>query len=74
MTPAIANKSVVPGLHVRYEKAGLIFDALPIPWNADAVIVEANVRVPSSAPSLSSLPPSRVVGLSLRRQHLSPRH
>src|SRR5260370_42181457 len=38
------------GLHVRYEKAGLILDALPIPWNADAVIVEANVRkAPSRA-------------------------
>lgn len=38
------------GLHVRYEKAGLIFDVLPIPWNADAVIVEANVRLPKGAP------------------------
>ncbi|MBI3822059.1 MAG: hypothetical protein HY289_05185 [Planctomycetes bacterium] len=38
------------GLHVRYEKAGLILDALPIPWNADAVIVEANVRLPARAP------------------------
>jgi hypothetical protein len=38
------------GLHVRYEKAGLILDALPIPWNADAVIVEANVRLPKGSP------------------------
>ena len=38
------------GLHVRYEKAGLILDALPIPWNADAVIVEANVRLPTGTP------------------------
>lgn len=37
------------GLHVRYEIAGLILDALPIPWNADAVIVEANVRLPAQA-------------------------
>lgn len=36
-------------LHVRYEKAGLVLDALPIPWNADAVIVEANVSLPASA-------------------------
>lgn len=36
------------GLHVRYEKAGLIFDALPIPWNADAVIVEASVKLPAT--------------------------
>jgi hypothetical protein len=38
------------GLHVRYEKAGLILDSLPIPWNADAVIVEANVRLPKGTP------------------------
>ncbi len=38
------------GLHVRYEKAGLVLDALPIPWNADAVIVEALVRLPAGAP------------------------
>jgi hypothetical protein len=38
------------GLHVRYEKAGLVLDALPIPWNADAVIVEANVSLPAKAP------------------------
>src|SRR5438105_1057275 len=38
------------GLHVRYEKAGLILDSLPIPWNADAVIVEANVRLPAMMP------------------------
>jgi hypothetical protein len=38
------------GLHVRYEKAGLVLDALPIPWNADAVIIEANVRLPKGAP------------------------
>ncbi len=37
------------GLHVRYEKAGLVLDALPIPWNADAVIVEANVLLPANA-------------------------
>ncbi len=33
------------GLHVRYEKAGLILDALPVPTNADAVIVEANIKI-----------------------------
>ena len=38
----------LPGVHVRYEKAGLILDALPVPWNADAVIVEANVKLPRS--------------------------
>ncbi|HMF28406.1 MAG TPA: hypothetical protein VKE42_06510, partial [Candidatus Cybelea sp.] len=38
------------GLHVRYEITGLILDALPIPRNADAVIVEANVRLPAGSP------------------------
>src|ERR1051325_3643822 len=38
------------GLHVRWEKAGLVLDALPIPWNADAVIGEALVRLPAKAP------------------------
>jgi hypothetical protein len=46
------NEHVSPGggLHVRYEKAGLILDALPIPQNADAVIVEAIVRLPAKSP------------------------
>ena len=47
MTLPTANAA---GLHVRYEKAGMIFDSLPIPWNADAVIVEANVSLPKAAP------------------------
>jgi hypothetical protein len=31
-------------LHYSYEKAGLILDNQPIPWNADAVMVEAQLR------------------------------
>jgi hypothetical protein len=50
MTLPIPNAGGLAGLHVRYEKAGLILDALPIPWNADAVIVEANVRLPKESP------------------------
>ncbi|MBM3995478.1 MAG: hypothetical protein FJ303_15185 [Planctomycetes bacterium] len=49
MTKLNLQRSTGAGLHVRHEKAGLILDSLPIPWNADAVIVEANVRLPSSA-------------------------
>jgi hypothetical protein len=30
-------------LHYRYEKAGLILDNQPIPWNAEAVLVEGRV-------------------------------
>ncbi len=33
------------GLHVRYEKSGLILDALPVPASADVVIVEANIKI-----------------------------
>jgi hypothetical protein len=36
-------------LHFSYEKAGLTIDNLPIPWNAEAVLVEANVRLSPSA-------------------------
>jgi hypothetical protein len=46
MTLSAVRDADSSGLHVRYEKAGLIFDALPIPWNADAVIVEASVKLP----------------------------
>jgi hypothetical protein len=51
MTPQPSGNA---GLHVRYEKAGLILDALPVPYNADAVIVEANVRLPKKAPRVKS--------------------
>ena len=47
--PTLQNTDPL-GLHIRYEKAGLILDSLPIPWNADAVIVEANVRLPANEP------------------------
>ncbi len=36
-------------LHFSYEKAGLTLHDQPIPWNAEAVLVEALVRLPSSA-------------------------
>jgi hypothetical protein len=31
-------------LHYRYEKAGLLLENQPIPWNAEAVLVEGRVR------------------------------
>jgi hypothetical protein len=37
-------------MHFRYEKAGRIVDEQPIPWNAEAVLVEALVRLPKSNP------------------------
>lgn len=36
-------------LHYSYEKAGLTLHDQPIPWNAEAVVVEALVRLPGSA-------------------------
>jgi hypothetical protein len=35
-------------LHFRYEKAGLVVDNQPIPWNADAVLVETLVKLAAS--------------------------
>jgi hypothetical protein len=36
-------------LHYSYEKAGLIVHDQPVPWNAEAVLVEATLRLPESA-------------------------
>jgi hypothetical protein len=36
-------------IHTRYEKAGLVLYDLPVPWSADAVIVEVNLRLPAPA-------------------------
>src|SRR5438093_2920644 len=35
-------------LHYSFEKAGLTLHDQPIPWNAEAVLVEALVRLPAS--------------------------
>jgi hypothetical protein len=37
------------GLHFSYEKAGLTLSNQPIPWNAEAVLVEALLRLPASS-------------------------
>src|SRR5437016_537843 len=68
------------GLHVRYEKAGLVLDTLPIPWNADAVIIEANVSLPTAAPrakqhftlKLSSDAPPAVAEVILQPKKKAP--
>src|SRR4051812_10513125 len=36
-------------IYVRYEKAGLTLYDTPVPWNADAVVVEVLVLIPPSA-------------------------
>lgn len=37
-------------LHYSYEKAGLVFDNQPIPWNAESILVEALVRASNLQP------------------------
>jgi len=36
-------------MHYSYEKGGLVIDNQPIPWNADAVVVECLARVPGAS-------------------------
>ena len=36
-------------MHHSYEKGGLVVDGQPIPWNADAVVVECQARLPGTA-------------------------
>lgn len=36
-------------VHTRYEKAGLALYDLPVPWNADAVVIEVLARLPPAA-------------------------
>lgn len=37
-------------LHYSFEKAGLLLHDQPVPWNAEAVVVEALVHLPSGVP------------------------
>ena len=64
-------------LHFSYEKAGLTVDDQPIPWNAEAVLVEAMLRLPQTGnrrkadfqlrvPGQDSSPPSRCSSESRR--------
>src|SRR5262249_40008416 len=67
-------------LHHSYEKAGLTIHDQPIPWNADVVLVEALLRLPSGVkrrkadfqihvPGLPSIPAE-----TLRRQEGDDRY
>src|SRR5580692_2582448 len=47
--PMYRNRPQPQALHFSYEKAGLVMPDQPIPWNAEAVIVEASLRLPLSA-------------------------
>ena len=35
-------------LHYSVEKAGLVLHDQPVPWNAEAILVEANLHLPSA--------------------------
>jgi hypothetical protein len=67
-------------LHCSYEKAGLTIHGQPIPWNAEAVLVEALVRLPPGAHRRKSDFQIRLPGRSpqaadcLRRQENDDRH
>src|SRR5437016_3091742 len=66
-------------LHYSYEKAGLTLNDQPIPWNAEAVLVEALVRLPAAARQKSDfqlrLPgPVCIPVEQLRREDGTERH
>jgi hypothetical protein len=42
------TRTLLQALHFGYEKAGLTLDNQPIPWNAEAVLVQAQVRLPGT--------------------------
>ena len=44
-------------VHTRYEKAGLTLYDLPVPWTADAVVVEVLLRLPPRRPPQGRLRP-----------------
>ncbi len=67
-------------LHFSYEKAGLTLHDQPIPWNAEAVLVEAGVQMPPGGPRRKSdfqlrLPGQEpVLPEALRREDHDDRH
>jgi hypothetical protein len=67
-------------LHYSYEKAGLTLHDQPIPWNAEAVLVEALLRLPANGPRrktdfhLRIDKQEPVAAESLRREEGEERH
>lgn len=49
LVPLARTRPHGQAIHTRYEKAGLALYDLPVPWNADAVVVEVQLRLPPSA-------------------------
>src|SRR5229473_1048727 len=67
-------------LHYSYEKAGLTLHDQPIPWNAEAVLVEALLRLPATGSRRKTDFQIRVAGQepqpaeNLRRQETDDRY
>jgi hypothetical protein len=66
-------------LHASYEKAGLVLHDPAVPWNAEAVLVEALVRLPAAARRKADFQlrlPGRdpVAAESMRREESDDRH
>src|SRR5229473_2224587 len=67
-------------LHFSYEKAGLTIHDQPIPWSAEAVLVEALLRLAANAPRHKTdftlrLPGQDLIQAdNLRRQDSDDRH
>ncbi len=48
LQPTYRITSAPQALHYSFEKAGLVLHDQPIPWNAEAVLVEASLRLPTA--------------------------
>ncbi len=49
LLPTSRSRPRGQAVHTRYEKAGLALHDLPVPWNAEAVVVEVLLRLPPAA-------------------------
>jgi hypothetical protein len=49
LLPAARSRPSGQAVHLRYEKAGLVLYDAPVPWNADAAVVEVILRLPPAA-------------------------
>src|SRR5688500_17061269 len=66
-------------LHRSYDKAGLVLHDAAVPWNADAVLIEASLKLPASAQRKADfslrLPPGEPVPAeTLRPEEGGERH
>jgi hypothetical protein len=78
--PLPRHTAQAQSMHYSYEKAGLVIDSQPIPWNADTVVVECLARLPVSASRrkedfLLRIPGAEPIALdTLRREENQERH